>query len=136
MTSKVFSIFSVYDFVIVCSSVKRSSSSYSLGPETYEIIVSKISSDETFSRNHSFLAIFFHSKLGWGKMNRVKQRRKKSEFIVLKTNLIISVYFYSFKIFDQMQNYSYKLCLNIKAVSLGLDHTKFLISQQVVLCIV
>lgn len=62
MTSKVFSIFSVYDFVIVCSSPKRSSSSYSLGPETHEIIVSKISSDETVLREPFALGHLFPFK--------------------------------------------------------------------------
>ena len=61
MTSKVFSIFSVYDFAIVLYSPKRSSYSYSLGPETHEIIVSKISRDETFLKNHLFLATSFCS---------------------------------------------------------------------------
>ena len=59
MTLKVFSIFSVYDFVIVCSSLKRSSSSYSLGPETHEIIVSKISSDETVLKEPFVLGHLF-----------------------------------------------------------------------------
>ena len=104
MTSKVFSIFSVYDFAIVRSSLKHSSYSYSLGPETHEIIVSKIARDETFLRNHLFLAISFHSKLGQREM--IKDTRRKSVFIVLKADIIILVGIYSFKIFDQMQNYS------------------------------
>ena len=68
MTSKVFPTFSVYNFAIVRSSLKHSSYSYSLGPETHEIIVSKIPRDETFLRSHLFLAIFFHSKLGQREM--------------------------------------------------------------------
>lgn len=39
MTSKVFSIFSVYDFVIIRSSLKCSSYGFSLEPETHKIIV-------------------------------------------------------------------------------------------------
>lgn len=66
-------------------------------------------------------------------MNKIKETRKKLEFIVLKANIIISLY--SLSIFDQMQNYSYRLYLNLKAVSLGLYHTKFCISQQVVLAL-
>ena len=104
MTSKVFPTFSVYNFAIVRSSLKHSSYSYSLGPETHEIIVSKIPRDETFLRSHLFLAIFFHSKLGQREM--IKETRKKSVFIVLKADIIILVCIYSFKIFDQMQNYS------------------------------
>ena len=104
MTSKVFSIFSVYDFALGRSSLKHSSYSYSLGPETHEIIVSKISRDETFLRNHLFLATSFRSKLGWREM--IKETRRKSVFIVLKADIIILVGIYSFKIFDQMQNYS------------------------------
>lgn len=104
MTSKVFSIFSVYDFAIVRSSLKRSSYSYSLGPETHEIIVSKLSRDETFLRNHLFLATSFPSKLGQREM--IKETKKKSVFIVLKADIIILVCIYSFKIFDQTQNYS------------------------------
>lgn len=105
MTSKVFSIFSVCDFVIVCSSLKHSSSCYSLGLETHEIIVSKISSDETFLRDHPFLAIFFYSKLVWREMNRIKQTRKKSEFVFI-AEMIILICIYLFKIFYQMQNCS------------------------------
>lgn len=36
----------------------------------------------------------------------IKEARKKSVFIVLKADIIILVCIYSFKIFDQMQNYS------------------------------
>lgn len=104
MTSKVFSTFSAYNSAIVRSWLKHSRYSYSLGPETHGIIVSKIPRDETFLRSHLFLAIFFRSKLGQREM--IKETRKKSVFIVLKADIIILVCIYSFKIFDQMQNYS------------------------------
>lgn len=92
--------------MIVFPTLKHSSSGYSLGPETVGVTVSKISSKETFLKNHSFFAIFFHSELGWREMNRIKETRKKLEFIVLRADIIILVCIYSFKIFDPMQNYS------------------------------
>lgn len=63
MTLKVFSIFSVYGFVIIRFSLKCSKYSYSLGPETHKIIVRKMYSGEMFSRNHPFLAILLLAKL-------------------------------------------------------------------------
>lgn len=131
MTSKVFSIFSVYDFVIVCSSVKLSSSGYSLGPETHEITVSKTSRDETFLRNHLFLAIFFHSKLGWREMNGLKETRSWSLFskltLLFQSVFIHSKYLIKCKIF-------LKGCIQIKAVSLGLYHAKFLFLNRLFYC--
>lgn len=119
MTSKVFSIFSVYDFVIVCSSLKHSSYSYSLGPETHEIIVSKISSNETVLREPCVLGHLFPFKTG---LERNKQDKGNKEEIGVYCSQSWQYYFslYSLTIFDQMQNYSYRLYLNLKAVSLGL----------------
>lgn len=95
MTSKVFSIFSVYDFAIVCSSLTRFSASYSLGPETHEIIVSKISSDETVLREPFVLGHLFPFKTGLERNEQDKGNKKKLEFIVLKTDSIILVCIHS-----------------------------------------
>lgn len=73
MILKVFFIFSVFDFVIVRFLLKRFSFSYFLGFEIYEIIVSKIFSNEIFLRSYSFLVIFFYLKLDWREMNRIKE---------------------------------------------------------------
>lgn len=116
MTSKVYSIFSVYNFVIICCSLKCSCYSYSLGPETYEIIVSKIHRNEAFLGKPSIPGHPFPLKTSCKDMNRIKETRKTLECIVLKASIVILVCIYSFKIFDPMGKFPSRLYVNMNPV--------------------